>query len=403
MQGSEGLFLPVERKRCQYLFNGVIRNWRLLRTVLDRRVRRQPKPKLRAVLLLGAFEILDNREDAGRIPRIVDHAVEQANRRLSRAEAGMVNAVLRVFPESLDAVLEGLDRESVEAWAIRMSHPDWLVARWVRAYGWDAARALLEWNQKPPETYIRVAGRDTDAALPDGIEETAWPDFLRVTEGGWPVAEEWIREGRGYIQDPGTGRAPEAADVQPGERVLDLCSAPGGKARILLERAPERIVCVDHDAGRLGERHRQWVENLDRFAPVVHRIEGDLLDAMTRRRIVDDNGSGGFDAVLLDVPCSNTGVIRRRPEVRWRLKPEAIRRFARVQRELLEHASGFVRPGGRLIYSTCSIEHEENGGVVDAFCESNPGSGFHCVSARTCTPMNDGHDGAGVFRLVSGS
>jgi 16S rRNA (cytosine967-C5)-methyltransferase len=198
-----------------------------------------------------------------------------------------------------------------------------------------------------------------------------------------------FQDGWFYVQDPSTLLASQELDPQPGENVLDLCAAPGGKTTLLAQRMqncgcilaqdihPDRLQLVRDNCARLG------VTNVE------SRLVSDSDAATARHK---------FDRVLVDAPCSNTGVMRRRVDLRWRLRPEEIQRLSADQLELLRRAAGQLKPGGTLVYSTCSLEPEENQAVVEKFlaehCE------FRLDRERTLLPFVDGVDGAYVARLI---
>jgi len=199
-----------------------------------------------------------------------------------------------------------------------------------------------------------------------------------------------FQQGLFYVQDPSTLLAVRELDPQPGERVLDLCAAPGGKTVMAAQQMQDtgEIVAEDSDNDRL-ERVRQ---NAQRLGATCIR----LAKVQERKSIA----SGLFDRVLVDAPCSNTGVMRRRVELRWRIQSAEVRRLSELQLALLQQAAQRVKPGGVLVYSTCSLEPEENGAVMKRFVEATPGAALE--SERELTPINDGVDGAYVARLRVG-
>ena len=190
-----------------------------------------------------------------------------------------------------------------------------------------------------------------------------------------------FRAGTFYVQDPSTLLAPRLLDVRPGERVADLCAAPGGKSLLLAEAlaGTGRLLCADRSPARL-QRLR---ENVLAAWPGTAVLAMDAAAPALR--------PGGFDAVLLDVPCSNSGVVRRRPDVRWRFTRENLRDLVRLQAALLDGAAPLLRPGGRLAYSTCSLEPEEDGEQVRHFLERHPE--FRLDAERLLLPAAR-HDGA---------
>jgi len=370
-----------ERRYCQFLFLGVVRHLRRIDGIINALVAKRPRPKLAALLQVSIFEMMA--KGPAELPKIVDFSVGKAKAMLSVKEAGLVNAVLRKVPGSLQHV----DRLSLGE---RYSHPDWMVQRWQNIFAPDAVEALLQWNQQVPQIYVRWTGQK--AELPDCCKATRWEHFYTLEPGNWKAIRPLLAAGRAYIQDPSTRLAPELLQVQPGESVLDLCAAPGGKSAYLLQTLGEDtqgcLVAVD----KPGPRIEQLDENLQKFnnasGPKVYLVLRDLLDA-------DISDLGQFDAVMLDAPCSNSGVLRRRPDTKWRLQPDSIAAMSAVQTQLLVKAAACLRPGGRLVYSTCSIEPEENDSVVKAFAARH--GKFELLDYKKSLPWQSGHDGASAF------
>jgi 16S rRNA (cytosine967-C5)-methyltransferase len=260
-----------------------------------------------------------------KIPRhaAVNEAVELA-KGVSRKSAGFVNAVLR----------KAADLELPETIGIRTSHPDWLIERWRRRYKGTQLDGILEAN---------------NAILPLTIRPNPLKATGPIEVEGDPAADPRFAEGLYTVQDETSMKVAPLLDPRPGERVLDLCAAPGGKTTQLAELMggkgvvvavdlPDRIGLVAESAKRLG-------------LPNIECVAGDGATVAFK---------GFFDAILVDAPCSNTGVLSRRPDVRWRLKENDIAGAVGIQHRLLENAARLLKPYGRLVYSTCSLEPEEN-------------------------------------------
>jgi 16S rRNA (cytosine967-C5)-methyltransferase len=329
------------------------------------------------------------------VAKIVHHAVEQTKRVASRAEAGLVNAVVRKLAVALPTSPRPAKLAAAEELAEYYSHPDWLVRRWLVDFGAEATRQLLEWNLAPAPVYARWRG-PTDAAPPDFFQPTAWPGFLEVASGHWSQVEPLLKNGSVYLQDPGTRLAVDLLAPQPGETVLDACAAPGGKSLLIADRMKTgRIVAMDLP----GPRIVRLKENLSRVHGVeVALVQADVLEQpalILRQHQLPET----YAAVLLDVPCSNTGVMRHRADVKWRLDPRDIDKHARQQLSLLHAAARLVAPGGRIVYSTCSIDPEENDRVVRAFLAGKAGGPFKLEESVISLPWIAGHDGAAAFRL----
>jgi 16S rRNA (cytosine967-C5)-methyltransferase len=270
----------------------------------------------------------------------------------------MVNAVLRKL--SGDASLAELPEGTPAELALSQAHPAWMVERWAELYGIEAARAICRHGQTQPMLTIRIAGPEVDGELTQAGIQLAPGELLtaaRTVVSGDVTATAAFREGRVRLQDEGSQFAAEIAG-EGGEgtlqTILDACAAPGGKTLILAERNPQaRIVACESSSLRIAQLR-------ERLAGYADRIDCRLADATS---LADD---GVFDLALADVPCSGTGTLGRNPEIRHRLKLEALPRQAERQRAILVAALRAVRPGGRVVYSTCSLEPEENEQVVEA-------------------------------------
>jgi 16S rRNA (cytosine967-C5)-methyltransferase len=394
----------AERARCQYLVFGVIRHFGRLDAETGRLIAHPPRFPTRAVLLLAGFELLEaaaEPAEEGRVARIVHHAVERAKELASPAEARLVNAVVRKLASALEGVVPPPKLAGAPALAEYFSHPEWLVARWLRQFGAPGTRALLEWNQQPAPVYARWRA---ETPAPDWLKPTAWDGFLEVPSGRWSDVEPLLKSGRLYLQDPGTRLAVELLGVLPGETVLDACAAPGGKS-LQMADVLRRTAKPDTPAGRIvaldlpGPRIERLKENLARTQGVeVALVQGDLLKGgiyeLREHKLPTE-----FSAVLLDVPCSNTGVMRHRVDVKWRLQEGDFRKHAKQQLELLHAAARLVAPGGRIVYSTCSVDPEENEQVVREFFNSRAGGPFKLEQSVISVPWESGHDGAGAFLL----
>lgn len=385
----------MERRRCQFLLLGVVRNLQLIEYTLSRLIKKETRPRLKSILFIGSAEILSLDPDTW--PKIVHYVVEQAKALVSAKEYGMVNAVLRKVPKQIKIIKERKD-STAESLALIYSHPDWLVRRWYKNLGPLNTRLLLEWNQRPSPVYIRVID-NYKKKLPAGLSSTSWSGFYHIDNSSWEEVIDIVNQGHAYIMDPASRLPAFILDVQPDETVLDLCAAPGGKSRILAEKISNsngRLVCLDLPGPRV-ELLKNNLRTL-KDAPCDF-VEADLLEIN-----YEDFESRGlpsmYDAVLIDAPCSNTGVLRRRPDVKWRLKTDSINKISNKQLELLEKAAEFVRPGGRLVYSTCSLEDKENQDVVKRFMY-NKSSSWHLKKNISITPWKDNHDGGGIFLLIN--
>jgi len=387
-----------ERARAQHLFYGVVRWASRLEAALGGLMARPPRTKVKAVLMIAGFELLEAEPGSsgskeGISAKVIHHAVERAKSVCSPKEAGLVNAVARKL--ALRLVEPPVDL------ATEFAHPEWLVARWTRQLGPVVTRQLLAWNQQPAPVYARWR---IAAAVPAFLAPTQWAGFYEVKAGHWDEIRRLASEGALYLQDPSTRLCLELLSPQTGEVILDACAAPGGKSLFIADTIKSgKVVALDEPAapGKTDIRLVRLKENLAR-APAgveVALIEADLTKVNTvfYRNL---NLPESYDAVLVDAPCSNTGVMRHRIDVKWRLQDGDFARHGQQQLALLHAAARLVRPGGRIVYSTCSIDREENEAVIKAFFDSRAGGPFKLERTVQATPWEHGHDGAGAFLLV---
>ncbi|MCC5806760.1 MAG: RsmB/NOP family class I SAM-dependent RNA methyltransferase [Opitutales bacterium] len=374
-------------RRALWLTRGVLREFAAIEADLAPFLRRPPPPRIRALLLVAAFEIAQ-RDPEERAP-VVHFAVEAAKQTGARGQTGFVNAVLRR--------LAALPPQPAMERA-RRCHPDWLVHRWEKAFGAETTGALLLWNQQPPPVYLHVdkSGGDSPGSA------TAWPGFRRI-EGSRDRrgALKLVDQGRAYFQDPLTLHPGDLLDpLPPDTQVLDLCAAPGGKTWDLLRRSPTTpasVVMID----LAGPRFKRMRANAAAWDDPRVRCAAADAAALTPAQLTAQGLPSAYDAVILDVPCSNTGVLRRRPDAKTRLAragPATLDSVIALQACLLDRALALLRPGGRLVYSTCSIEAEENRAQIDACLRRHPHT--RLLRARESFPWTDGHDGGAAFLLT---
>ncbi len=385
---------------------GVIRHFGRIDAALGRLIAHPPRFSTRAALYVAGFELIDAALDGddGRVAKIVHHAVEQTKTLSSPAEARLVNAVVRKLaaPMGLPAPTLNIDPEELGTY---FSHPAWLVRSWLSQFGAEGTRALLEWNQRPAPIYARWRADPAQGEPPAILKPTQWPGTLEVTPGHWPEIEPLLRAGKLYLQDPATRIPVELLAPKAGETALDLCAAPGGKSLLIADAMAATALPGATSAGRLvaidlpTARLERLKENLARISGLeVALVQADLLEnasmILREHRLPD-----AYDAVLLDVPCSNTGVMRHRVDVKWRLQPGDFKKHPQQQLSLMHAAARLVAPGGRLVYSTCSIDAEENTHVVRAFVASKAGGPFTLEKSVVSLPWVAGHDGGGAFLL----
>ena len=385
---------PNDRRMCQELVFGVVRWQRWLDHVAAGYMTKKPGLPLRNLSRLGAYQLLFM--DAAMPVHAAVHETVGVAREVGLGRlSGVTNAVLRKIAASVEDWSNR--RRSLETTdpGLALSHPDLLVDRWRSWMPEDRVLALMRANNESAAVFLRintlrVAPEEAHAALlGEGIPFEGFGRHALVIRlgRGFGVLEDLpgFFDGWFYVQDPSTLEPVDALDPRPGERVLDLCSAPGGKTTYMAQMMEDRgeIVAVDVDARRL-DRLRQNCERLG-----VNCVQPLLWDPHTDA-LTDLLDEQRFDAVLVDVPCSNTGVIRRRPEVRWRLEASSWDDLEQTQTRLLQLAADQVRPGGRLVYSTCSVEWEENQERVEAFLRKQ--ARWRKMDSKLVSGWENGHD-----------
>jgi 16S rRNA (cytosine967-C5)-methyltransferase len=408
---SRGLEARERRALTRIVFE-VTRRRRLLDSVTTAYGGRKPedlKTGLRQALRVGTFEILYSR---GVPPyAAVSEAVDAAKRLAGVGASRLCNAVLRKILRGMKRIEgEGGGRKSGAMFlptgpgrgvlfdrpvfppprdtaahlAAVHSMPRWLVTRWLAVHGIEGTERLLVQSNCVPPIQIRIRG----GAPPPGIEtrSTREEGVFELVERTDPASLDAFRAGEITVQDVTSAAPVKALDPKPGQRVLDLCAAPGGKAVQSLDRMKGLglVVALDRDRGRLTS----LIAARDRMgARGVKAVCGDGRRPPFREAT--------FDRVIVDAPCSNTGVLRRRPEVRWRLHPRLFAELSALQAALLTGGSKTMKPDGALVYSTCSIDPVENSGVVGSFLSS---SGFRLAAEETVLP---GAGDGGFWALLS--
>lgn len=310
-------------------------------------------------LRMGAYQIMF----LSKIPAhaAVNETVELVKEAKKTSAAGLVNAVMRKIMAQQKS---GKPLPVKAGLAARVAHPEWLVQRWIQQFGEDVAQKICEYDQQIPETVLRLTrGEDEDGLRGGGVEITPgalMKNARRVIRGD-VTATEMFRSGAIAIQDEGSQLV--AALVGEGKRILDCCAAPGGKTAAIATRLPESEIFA-------AELHPHRARLLRQMAPQ------DNVEVVTADALRLPFGAE-FDRVLADVPCSGTGTLARNPEIKWRLKPDDLKDLQQRQIAILTAAMQHVAFGGRLIYSTCSLEKEENEQVVQAVLAQN--SHFHLL------------------------
>jgi 16S rRNA (cytosine967-C5)-methyltransferase len=378
----------AERAAVQAIALGTLRWYLRLRPAVQSLLARgkpAPTPELDALLLAGAHQVAYSQHP----PQLTVHAAVDAARILRQPRAsGLVNAVLRRFVAERETLFARLDAQR----AVRHAHPQWLVSALEEAWPAAVDRILSAGNEHPPlvlrvdrsriarEAYLEELR--TAHLSGQGLEWT--PGAVRLTQAVPASQIPGLAEGRVSIQDAGAQRAGPLLEVRPGMHVLDACAAPGGKTVHVLELAggPIDLLALDVDPTRLVRVE----ENLAR----THR-HARVAACDVRALQLDDPLVGGrpFDRILLDVPCSATGVIRRHPDIKLLRRASDLVSLTRVQHELLAAAFRLLAPGGRLLYCTCSLLPAENDALVRAFLAGEP-----CAAALPLTPAEGVAPGA---------
>ncbi len=319
---------------------------------------------------------------------------------LGQSDYAAVNETVSLAPARLRGVVNGMLRSAVRRreeflaaraalpLGIRYSTPSWLVKRWLAEFGEAETEAMLAWNIGTPPLYARLNPLHPMEDVPaDWQPLPGLPLWYRVPAG---LPEDALRAGQAYVADPSTRHCIRLLAPKAGERILDACAAPGGKS----------VAMIGETAGDIRLLATDLAEH--RLAP----LRDNLLRAGGKDVAVAEHDwtqpclpewRGAFDAVLLDVPCSNSGVLQRRVDARWRLEEAEFARLAALQGCILDNAAAAVRAGGRLVYSTCSIDREEDRAVVDAFLARHPE--FELEEDYLALPHREQADGAYAARL----
>ncbi|HVU26608.1 MAG TPA: 16S rRNA (cytosine(967)-C(5))-methyltransferase RsmB [Verrucomicrobiae bacterium] len=426
---SKSKLSPLDRALCQELVYGIVRRQSTLDWLIARKTNsREQKIALQNLLRLGLYQIfwLD------KIPphAAVHETVELAKQNGFGPQSGFVNAILRGYLREFDETKKILADLKISNPAIGFSHPQWLVEKWQKRFGDKKMRQLLEWNNTPPKTFARVNTLKTDAGKLiekwraenveyDFVRRDWLPENLAFELKSHPSLNllESFRDGWFYIQDPSTLLAPILLNPKSGETILDLCAAPGGKTTFLAQLmnnegkiiacdiSEERLKLVRENCERLGVTCVETFQTPHPGLLPVSRGEGEKSERVRQSSFAPPKrGEGGrrpdegkFDKILVDAPCSNTGVMRRRVDLRWRISPEEISCLQKTQLDLLKLAATKLKPNGILIYSTCSLEPEENSEVVKEFLREH--KNFKLESKRELLPFADNVDGAFIAKL----
>jgi 16S rRNA (cytosine967-C5)-methyltransferase len=382
---DETTFAVSDRAFALELFYGVLRNLTLLDFWIGSLRSSRVDVDLRDILRLGLYQLLltDTAEHAA-----VYETVELA----PKARRGVINGILRNATRQRDELSKKAKAQPLD---VRTSHPRFLVARWEQNFGLENTDALCTWNNQPPPIYARINRLKIDKdqflqTYPESRPLLDYPDFVEFRS----FERNALARGHCYVQDPSTALACRIVDPKPGDRILDACAAPGGKTSYLAQLMQNQglIVACDRDPKRIDLLDKN-LSQLD-----VQIAQTACCDWVRDEAPIGIKSSAPFDRILVDVPCSNTGVMRRRVDVRWRLTPDDFKRTAGRQMSILRSVIPLLRPDGILVYSTCSLEPEENEEIVAQLAQGV--SDLALVQQESVLPFRDHFDGAFVAKFV---
>ncbi|WP_044876255.1 16S rRNA (cytosine(967)-C(5))-methyltransferase RsmB [Paenibacillus sp. IHBB 10380] len=330
------------------------------------------QPWVRSVLRMSLYQLLY----LDRIPphAVVNEAVNIAKKRGHQGISGMVNGVLRNILRNKEELVIPENLSAVNKISLQHSHPKWLVKRWIELYGETVAEQICAANNEPPSVSVRVnttmisREKMLEAMLESGIDAVPSPltsEGILVKSGGNMALTDWYRDGLLSVQDESSMLVGTAVGPVSGMKVLDCCAAPGGKSAHIAEIMKDEGLVVANDL----YPHKQNLirEQAERLGlESIETVVGDALE------LKDKYSEASFDRILLDAPCSGLGVIRRKPDLKWAKTPEDIEGIAALQYEMLETVAPLLQVGGILVYSTCTIEPEENERLVARFLDNHP-------------------------------
>lgn len=378
---------------------GIVRWRRTLQWLAERKLRTQPPDTVILVLMLGLYQLFW-------LDRIPSHAAVYETVNLCRTLGlqnyrSLVNAILRAYTREMEPTKELLASLRTKDPSLACSHPDWLYLRWKQQLGEEKALQMMDWDNTIPYPMLRVNTLKTTrdallAQLTSNSVEAEAVDFdfleeqlmIRLPHSAAPHLLPGYEQGYFYVQDPAALLAVQLLDPQAGDRVLDPCAAPGGKTTYMTQRMKNKgsILALD------------ILERLPLIEENTKRMESTIVQVQAIREFQKTPATPQFDRVLLDVPCSNTGVLRRRVEARYRLSIKELDLLKQTQASLLGDVAPHVNRGGRIAYSTCSIDPEENLEQVNHFLATHPE--FQLEKRKQLIPCDSRTDGAFVAILI---
>ena len=411
-----------ERAVAPEIILGLLRNLLLIDTIIEKcaNVRSERGEKrLGNIIRVGVYELVFMPTQAEYA--ILNEAVGQARDAVGQKRAGFVNAILRSVQRGIASRLTKMEQANqrrvvphdehsgclfnidilpapanqVEYLSVLFSLPDWLVIRWVSNFGFEQAKEICGGCNRKAAIYLRpntlkISAGELESKLKENGIDAAMVNeagMVRVEHSGDVAKLPGFEEGLFVVQDITASLAVKALGPMAGQRVLDICAAPGTKTTQLAELMGDKgqIVATDIEEARL-EKIR---ENRDRLGM-------SCIDIVKYGQLTD-YAKDGFDAILIDAPCSNTGVLGKRPEARYRITAKAIEQISNTQYEILDKSAGYLKAGGKICYSTCSIEPEENDRIVNLFLKVN--KGFELLDSKLTLPSSS-HDG-GYYAVLA--
>ena len=382
---AETVLKPSDRAFALELFYGVLRNLTLLDFWIRCLRASRVESDLRDILRLGLYQLL--------FLETAEHAaVHETVSLASKKQRTIINAMLRAATRRRSELLPCAEAQPL---FVRTSHPQFLVERWQQHFGAEHAQELCEWNNLPAPVYARINLLRIDRTeflrtYPESRLIPDNPNFVKVNS----LPSDALERGHCYVQDPSTTIACQLLDPKSGERILDACAAPGGKTALIAEQVKNRAFIAACD--REQRRVRAMRANFQRLGAQIALV--DQCDWTRQSQSILQSANGGFDRVLVDAPCSNTGVMRRRVDVRWRLTLADFGRMQERQIAIIRAVLRLLKPGGVIVYSTCSLEPEENEEVVRRIVAETPA--LRLEAQKHSLPFRDGFDGAFAAKLV---
>lgn len=387
-----------DKRFVQNLVYGCIRNLSLLDFIIDQSTNRKPPSgDSRVLLRIGVFQLIF-------MDRVADHAainetVECARRAGFERQTGFINGMLRNILRNRESLAQEMNNLSDNAPWVRFSHPEWLFEKFERTYGRDNIIEWMKKNNDPSEVYLSPNNLRTDLqSLVRKLEQEECfvqlvplevykgKKYIKWISGKPPQTTQAFQEGLFYIQDPSTSLAPSCIRANSGDRILDLCAAPGGKTQLLVQQSAELegviIDAADKDQWRLDLLN----DNLKRLG-MEQKVNVIPLSSVNEK----------YNWILVDAPCTNSGVLNRRVELRWRINEEEAFELSETQSDLLNTAATKLLPGGQIIYSTCSLDLDENENVIRKFQSAHPD--FTILQQSKICPWDSQIDGAFVACL----